>query len=47
MNGSPFTLATLAKPGLPHHDGNTFVAIVMGDDAVDLTAVHETSRCAT
>jgi 2-keto-4-pentenoate hydratase/2-oxohepta-3-ene-1,7-dioic acid hydratase in catechol pathway len=44
MNGSPFTLATLAKPGLPHHDGNTFVAIVMDGDAVDLTAVHETYR---
>jgi hypothetical protein len=31
MNGTPFKLATLAKPG-----GSAFVAIVLGDDAVDL-----------
>jgi 2,4-diketo-3-deoxy-L-fuconate hydrolase len=35
MNGSPFKLATLAKP-----DGNAFVAIVLGDDAVDLAAAQ-------
>jgi 2,4-didehydro-3-deoxy-L-rhamnonate hydrolase len=35
MNGTAFKLATLAKP-----DGNTFVAIVLGDDAVDLKAAH-------
>lgn len=33
MNGSPFKLATLAKPG-----GSRFVAIVLGDDAIDLAA---------
>jgi 2-keto-4-pentenoate hydratase/2-oxohepta-3-ene-1,7-dioic acid hydratase in catechol pathway len=33
MNGTAFKLATLAKP-----DGNAFVAIVLGDDAVDLKA---------
>jgi len=31
MNGSPFKLATFAKP-----DGGSFVAIVLGDNAVDL-----------
>jgi hypothetical protein len=31
MNGSPFKLATLAKSG-----GGPFVAIVLGDDAIDL-----------
>src|SRR5713101_3591835 len=35
MNGSPFKLATLAKAG-----GGPFVAIVLGDDAVDLAAAH-------
>jgi 2,4-diketo-3-deoxy-L-fuconate hydrolase len=35
MNGSPFKLATLAKP-----DGNAFVAIVLGDDAIDLAAAQ-------
>jgi 2,4-didehydro-3-deoxy-L-rhamnonate hydrolase len=35
MNGSPFKLATLAKSG-----GSPFVAIVLGDDAVDLAAAH-------
>ena len=35
MNGSPFKLATLAKPG-----GSPFVAIVLGDDAIDLAAAH-------
>src|SRR5215470_4159077 len=39
MNGSPFKLATLAKPG-----GNSFVAIVLGDDAVDLAATHAAYR---
>jgi 2,4-didehydro-3-deoxy-L-rhamnonate hydrolase len=31
MNGSPFKLATLAKPG-----GKPFVALVLGDDVIDL-----------
>jgi 2-keto-4-pentenoate hydratase/2-oxohepta-3-ene-1,7-dioic acid hydratase in catechol pathway len=35
MNGSPFKLATLAK-----HDGNAFVAIVLGDDAIDLKLAY-------
>jgi 2-keto-4-pentenoate hydratase/2-oxohepta-3-ene-1,7-dioic acid hydratase in catechol pathway len=35
MNGSPFKLATLAKS-----NGNPFVAIVLGEDAVDLAAAH-------
>ena len=41
MNGTAFKLATLAK-----HDGNAFVAIVLGDDAVDLNAVHTAYRAA-
>ena len=39
MNGTPFRLATLAKPG-----GSAFVAIVLGDDAVDLSAAHADYR---
>jgi 2,4-diketo-3-deoxy-L-fuconate hydrolase len=39
MNGTPFRLATLARPG-----GSPFVAIVLGDDAVDLSAAHATYR---
>jgi len=39
MNGTPFKLATLAKPG-----GSAFVAIVLGDDAVDLSAAHADYR---
>jgi 2,4-didehydro-3-deoxy-L-rhamnonate hydrolase len=39
MNGSPFKLATLAKPG-----GSPFVAIVLDDDAVDLAAAHAAYR---
>ncbi len=35
MNGSVFKLATLAKPG-----GKAFVAIVFGDEAIDLNAAH-------
>jgi 2-keto-4-pentenoate hydratase/2-oxohepta-3-ene-1,7-dioic acid hydratase in catechol pathway len=35
MNGTAFKLAALAKPG-----GSPFVVIVLGDDAVDLTAAH-------
>jgi 2,4-diketo-3-deoxy-L-fuconate hydrolase len=38
MNGTAFKLATLAKP-----DGNAFVAIVVGDDAVDLKVAHRAS----
>ena len=41
MNGSPFKLATLAK-----HDGGTFVAIVLGGDAVDLKAAYAAYRAA-
>ena len=39
MNGTPFKLATFAKPG-----GSAFVAIVLGDDAVDLSAAHAAYR---
>ena len=39
MNGTPFKLATLAKPG-----GSAFAAIVLGDNAVDLSAAHEAYR---
>jgi 2,4-didehydro-3-deoxy-L-rhamnonate hydrolase len=39
MNGSPFQLATLAKPG-----GSRFAAIVLGDDAIDLAAAHASHR---
>ena len=39
MNGTAFKLATLSKP-----DGNTFVAIVLGDDAIDLKAAYGTFR---
>ena len=35
MNGTPFKLATLRKP-----NGGAFVAIVLGDDAVDLKAAQ-------
>jgi 2-keto-4-pentenoate hydratase/2-oxohepta-3-ene-1,7-dioic acid hydratase in catechol pathway len=35
MNGTAFKLATLAKP-----DGDVFVAIVLGDDAIDLKAAY-------
>ena len=39
MNGSPFKLATFARPG-----GGPFVAIVLGDDAVDLSLAHAAYR---
>jgi 2,4-didehydro-3-deoxy-L-rhamnonate hydrolase len=39
MNGTAFKLATLAKP-----DGNAFVAIVLGDDAIDLREAYATYR---
>jgi 2,4-diketo-3-deoxy-L-fuconate hydrolase len=39
MNGTAFKLATLAKP-----DGNAFVAIVLGHDAIDLKAAHVAYR---
>jgi 2-keto-4-pentenoate hydratase/2-oxohepta-3-ene-1,7-dioic acid hydratase in catechol pathway len=41
MNGTPFKLATLAKPG-----GRPFAAIVLGDDAVELSAAHAAYRAA-
>jgi 2,4-didehydro-3-deoxy-L-rhamnonate hydrolase len=41
MNGSPFKLATFAKAG-----GGSFAAIVLGADAVDLSAAH-TAYCAS
>jgi 2,4-didehydro-3-deoxy-L-rhamnonate hydrolase len=39
MNGTAFKLATLAKP-----DGNAFVAIVLGDTAIDLKAHAASGR---
>jgi 2-keto-4-pentenoate hydratase/2-oxohepta-3-ene-1,7-dioic acid hydratase in catechol pathway len=39
MNGSPFKLATFAKPG-----GGNHVAIVLGDQAVELSPVHAAYR---
>ena len=39
MNGSFFKLASVAKL-----DGNAFVAIVMGDDAIDVAAAHAAYR---
>ena len=35
MNGTPFKLGTFAKPG-----GRPFVAIVLGDDAIELAATR-------
>ena len=35
MNGTPFSLATLRKP-----NGAAFVAIVLGEDAIDLKTAH-------
>src|SRR5262245_28082791 len=39
MNGNPFKLATLAKAG-----DRPFVAIVLGDDAIELSAAYDTYR---
>ncbi len=39
MNGPPFKLATFAKPG-----GSPFAAIVLGDDAIELSAAHAAYR---
>jgi 2,4-diketo-3-deoxy-L-fuconate hydrolase len=39
MNGSPFKLATFARAG-----GGNFAAIVLGDDAVDLSRAHTAYR---
>jgi 2,4-didehydro-3-deoxy-L-rhamnonate hydrolase len=41
MNGTAFKLATLAKSG-----GNAFVAVVLGDDAVDLKSADVAYRAA-
>ena len=41
MNGTPFKLATLAKP-----NANAFVTIVLGDDAVELSSAHAAYRAA-
>ena len=41
MNGTAFKLATLAKSG-----GNAFVAVILGDDAIDLKNVHAAYRAA-
>ena len=42
MNGSAFKLGTFAKPG-----GAPFAAIVLGNDAVDLSLAHSAYRAAT
>ena len=39
MNGSAFKLGTFAKP-----DGAPFAAIVLGNDAVDLSLAHSAYR---
>jgi 2,4-diketo-3-deoxy-L-fuconate hydrolase len=39
MNGAPFKLATFAKP-----DGGSFAALVLGDNAIDLTVAHAAYR---
>jgi 2,4-diketo-3-deoxy-L-fuconate hydrolase len=39
MNGTPFKLATFAKSG-----GSPFAAIVLGDDAIDLSTAHAAYR---
>jgi 2,4-didehydro-3-deoxy-L-rhamnonate hydrolase len=39
MNGTPFKLATYAKPG-----AKPFVALVLGDDLINLAAVHASCR---
>ena len=41
MNGTPFKLGTFAKQG-----GKPFAAIVLGDDVIELAAVHRRPRCA-
>jgi 2-keto-4-pentenoate hydratase/2-oxohepta-3-ene-1,7-dioic acid hydratase in catechol pathway len=41
MNGTPFKLGTFAKQG-----GGAFVALVLGDEAVDLAAAHSSYRAA-
>ncbi len=41
MNGTAFKLATLAKSG-----GNASVAVVLGDDAIDLKSAHAAYRAA-
>jgi len=41
MNGSPFKLGTFAKQG-----GSPFVAIVLGDDAIELATAHAAYRSA-
>jgi 2-keto-4-pentenoate hydratase/2-oxohepta-3-ene-1,7-dioic acid hydratase in catechol pathway len=41
MNGTAFKLATLAKS-----DGNAFVAVVLGDDAIGLKSAHAAYRAA-
>jgi 2-keto-4-pentenoate hydratase/2-oxohepta-3-ene-1,7-dioic acid hydratase in catechol pathway len=42
MNGTPFKLATLAKPG-----GSHFAAIVLGDDAFELAAAYAAYRASS
>jgi len=42
MNGSTFRLGTFAKPG-----GAPFAAIVLGNDAVDLSLAHSTYQAST
>jgi len=41
MNGTPFKLATFARPG-----GHPFPAVVLGDDALDLSTAHAAFRAA-
>ena len=43
MNGTPFKLATIARAGT---NTKPFAALVLGDEAIDLSAVHTAYRAA-
>jgi hypothetical protein len=43
MNGTPFKLATIARVNT---STKTFAALVLGDEAIDLSAVHTAYRAA-
>src|SRR5437764_8525269 len=45
MNGTPFKLATFAKPNAGTN-AKPFAAIVLGEQAVDLSAAHAAYRAA-
>jgi hypothetical protein len=45
MNGMPFKLATFAKPDAGPN-ASSFAAIVLGDEAIELSAAHAAYRAA-